>query len=271
MNIKSNEFALITGASQGLGKEIALELAKQGFNILLTALPDEGLADFAVFLEDNYSITVEYLEADLSKADAVKDVADWAKEFPIKVLINNAGIGGTMPFQRASPDYIDLIIQLNVRAPALLSRLLLPELLNRDQAYILNVSSMAAFSPMAYKTVYPASKAFIWSFSRGLHEEFKSTSVFVGVIHPGPMKTNPEVCRRIERQKFFGRFGQVSPEKLARIAVSQLINKDSLLIPGFMNKINWLLIKIIPIWIRLGLVSRVVQREIAESPNYSFS
>lgn len=271
MNIKSNEFAMITGASQGLGKEIARELAKQGFNILLTALPNEGLANFAVFLEDNYLIRVEYLEADLSKADSVKEVASWAKEFPIKVLINNAGIGGTKPFHLANPEYINNIIQLNVRAPAMLMRLLLPELQKRDQAYILNVSSMAAFSPMAYKTVYPASKAFLWSFSRGLHEELRSTNVFVGVIHPGPIKTNPEVCKRIEQQKFFGRFGQVSPEKLARIAVRQLINKDSLLIPGFLNKINWLLIKIIPIWIRLGLVSRVVQREITESPNYSFS
>jgi len=205
MNIRSNEFALITGASQGLGREIAEELATQGFNILLTALPGEGLAHFAEFLEDSYSVRVEYLEADLSKEDLLRNVAEWANEFPIRVLINNAGIGGTMPFEKAKPEYIDLIIQLNVRAPALLTRLLLPQLQKMESAYILNVSSMAAFSPMAYKTVYPASKAFLWSFSRGLYEELKSSSVFVGVVHPGPIKTNPEVCRRIEQQGFFGR------------------------------------------------------------------
>ena len=271
MNIKSNEYALVTGASQGLGREIAIELAAQGFNILLTALPHEGLADFAEILENSYAVRAEYMEADLSDEDMLRNVAEWAEEFPVKVLVNNAGIGGTMAFAKAQPDYIDLIIQLNVRAPALLSRLLLPQLQKMDSAYILNVSSMAAFSPMAYKTVYPASKAFIWSFSRGLYEELKSSRVFVGVIHPGPIKTNSEVCKRIDQQKFFGRLGQVSPQKLARIAVQQLFNKDSLLIPGFMNKINWLMIQIVPVWIRLGLLSKVVQREIPKPDNNSFS
>ena len=176
-----------------------------------------------------------------------------------------------MPYQKANPEYINKIIQVNITAPALLIRLLLPSLEKHDQAYILNVSSMAAFSPMAFKTVYPASKAFVWSFSRGLHEELKSSGVFVGVIHPGPIKTNPEVCKRIEQQKLFGRLGQVSPEKLAHIAIKQLFQHDSLLIPGIMNKLNWILIKIIPIWIRMGFLSKVVQREISETKQYSFS
>lgn len=259
-----SDYALVTGASQGLGKELSIQLAKQGFNLLLTALPDEDLPQWSKSLKASYHNQVEYLEADLAKPDEVQAVADWANTFPLKVLINNAGIGGTMPYHQANPDYINAIIQLNITAPALLIRLLMANLQEQKQAYILNVSSMAAFSPMAFKTVYPASKAFVWSFSRGLHQELKSSGIFVGVIHPGPIKTNPDVCRRIEQQKFFGRIGQVSPEKLAQIAIQQLFSRDSLLIPGFMNKINWVIIKIIPVWLRLRLLSRVTQREISE-------
>ncbi|MBT3244916.1 MAG: SDR family NAD(P)-dependent oxidoreductase [Bacteroidetes bacterium] len=267
----NNNYALVTGASQGLGREIARELASLGYNLLLTALPDERLPELVRDLENKYQIRVSHKEADLAQADAVHQVAAWANNYPLKVLINNAGIGGTMPYQKANPEYINKIIQVNITAPALLIRLLLPSLEKHDQAYILNVSSMAAFSPMAFKTVYPASKAFVWSFSRGLHEELKSSGVFVGVIHPGPIKTNPEVCKRIEQQKLFGRLGQVSPEKLAHIAIKQLFQHDSLLIPGIMNKLNWILIKIIPIWIRMGFLSKVVQREISETKQYSFS
>jgi short-subunit dehydrogenase len=140
--------------------------------------------------------------------------------------------------------------------------LLLPELKKQESAYILNVASMASFSPFAFKTVYPASKAFIYSFSRGLHEELKGTNVFVSVIHPGPVKTNAEVTARILKQGVFGRMGQVSPEKLARIAIRQLMVRDSLILPGVLNKINWLLMAILPNAWKLPILSRVVRKEI---------
>lgn len=87
-------------------------------------------------------------------------------------------------------------------ATSLLTHQLLPNLQKSSKAYVLNVSSLAAFSPIGYKTVYPASKAFIHSFSRGLYQELKDTNVFVSVVNPGPMKTNAEVSRRIEEQGF---------------------------------------------------------------------
>jgi len=270
INNKS-DFALVTGASQGLGKEIAKQLASEGYNLLLTALPDDGLPQLAKSLETSYFNQVEYLEADLAKLGQVEIVANWANTFPLKVLVNNAGIGGSMPYHHATPDYINAIIQLNVTAPALLIKLLLANLQVQRQAYVLNVSSMAAFSPMAFKTVYPASKAFLWSFSRGLHQELKSSGIFVGVIHPGPIKTNSDVCRRIEQQKLLGRLGQVSPEKLAQIAIRQLFSMNSLLIPGIMNNINWFIIKFTPTWFRLRLLSKVTQREINDSTSFGLS
>ena len=258
-------FALVTGASRGLGKEIARELARKKYNLLLVSLHDEGLPETSKELEILYGVKVYYLEANLFESQAVFQVADWAlTNGPVSILINNAGVGGTSVFEQTSPEYIDSIIQLNIRVTSILTRLLLQELKSHKQAFILNVSSMASFSPVAYKTVYPASKAFIWSFSRGLYEELKKTSVFVSVIHPGPMKTNPDVTKRIEKQKMLGRIGLINTRKIAEIAVNNLLKYDSLIIPGFFNKMNWLMIKIVPVWIRLALLSKVVRRELKE-------
>ena len=268
---KNASYALITGASQGLGKALSTELASRNFNLLLTALPGEGLKDICEILEEEFNISTSFYEVDLSSFAAVEKMAVWAAEHPIQLLINNAGLGGTMPYETATPEYIERIIQLNISAPSILTRLLLPTLRQQAQSYILNISSMAAFSPMAYKTVYPASKAFIWSFSRGLYQELKGSGVFVGVIHPGPIKTNPDVCRRIEKQKFFGKIGLLSPEQLAFQAIDQILKQDSLLIPGVLNKINWLLMKTIPIWLQMGLMSKVIKRELAENKSSNIS
>jgi len=94
-------------------------------------------------------------------------------DYPLFMLIDNAGIGGTESFADCGPDYLDRIIQLNVRATTLLTHQLLPNLRQASQAYILNVSSMAAFSPVGYKTIYPASKRYIHDFTRGLYEELR--------------------------------------------------------------------------------------------------
>ena len=260
-NRPENNFAIVTGASQGLGKEMAIELARKKRNVLLVALPGEGLPELCNYLKTEFAVEVDYFETDLTENDAVFEVASWAlSNYKIDVLINNAGIGGSLSFESASINYIENIILLNVRALSLLTRLILPELKNHEKAWILNVASMASFSPIAYKTVYPASKAFVYSFSRGLYEELKDTGVFVSVLHPGPIATNPDVVKRIKDNGFFGKLGLISPENLAKIAITQLFKRDTLILPGFMNKINWLLIKIVPIWIRLPLVSSVVKR-----------
>lgn len=263
MKNPDKKYALLTGASQGIGKAMAFELASKNINLLLVSLKGEGLVTLCHEIQEKYGVEAHYFETDFSKHQSVYDVANWViGNFPVFMLINNAGIGGTKAFESASPEYIDNIIQVNVRATSMLTRLLLPELKKHESAYILNVSSMASFSPFAYKTVYPASKAFIYSFSRGLHEELKGTNVFVSVIHPGPVKTNPDIIARIEKQGVFGKLGQVSPKKLARIAIRQLFLKDSLILPGVANKINWLFMALLPNAWKLPLLSRAVRKEI---------
>ncbi|WP_343686036.1 SDR family NAD(P)-dependent oxidoreductase [Chryseobacterium gleum] len=253
-------YAVVTGASQGLGKSFAEHLAKQKINLILVSLPHQNLREFSRELEKLYEVKVQYYETDLSLNENVMKLTEWLNQsFAIHILINNAGLGGTKKFTEASSDYINTILQVNVAATSLITHQLLPNLLKQPEAYILNVSSMAAFSPIGFKTVYPASKSFIHSFSRGLREELKGTNVFVSVVNPGAMKTNTDVCKRIEKQGFIGRLTLLNPDKVASYCIRQLFKKDSVIM---VNPISWLVIKILPIWIRLPLMTQAIKREI---------
>uniref|UniRef100_UPI0032168DD9 SDR family NAD(P)-dependent oxidoreductase n=1 Tax=uncultured Draconibacterium sp. TaxID=1573823 RepID=UPI0032168DD9 len=264
--MNNRKFTLITGASTGLGKQLALECAGQGRNIILTALPNENIEELAKIISQKYGVCVAAFETDLTETEAVQKFADEVNgDYSIDMLINNAGVGGTVPFMEASPAYIDQIILLNMRALVLLTRLLLPNLKKQKQGYILNIASMASFGPMPFKTVYPASKAFVYSFSRGLGAELKGTGVTVSVAHPGGMKTNAEVTRRIEQHNKLIQTTTLSVDKVAKICIRQTLKRDELIIPGWMNKFSYLLFKIIPVWLRLIIMRTSLQNELKES------
>lgn len=257
------KYIVVTGASNGLGKAFARELAQRGFNLVLVALPDEGLPQLAKELTSEYREVI-YYETDLTSFENVLTLTSWINQnYKIWMLINNAGIGGTKRYIEADRYYLNNIIQLNVMSMSLITRELLPNLIQRKSAYVLNVSSMAAFSPMGYKTVYPASKAFVHHFTRGLYQELKGSSVFVSVVNPGPMKTNNDVTARIEKQGFLGKLGLLSPEKVAQISITRLLKKDSMIMLGMGNGLSWLLLKIIPIWIRLPLLTNSIKSELS--------
>jgi short-subunit dehydrogenase len=265
--VPSNSFSVVTGAAHGLGRAFALELAKRHLNTLLVDLPENGLKDLCAQLSGEYGISSRCFECDLTRKEEVIALAGLINEqYSVFMLINNAGTGGSVKFEEAPVDYLDKIIQLNVMATTVLTHQLIPNLLKQERAYILNVSSMAAFSPIGYKTVYPASKVFVHYFSRSLYQEYKNTNLFVSVVNPGPMKTNPDVTRRIEKQGFFGRWGSMVPEKVAEISIRQLFRHDSLIMLSLANGINWLILKLVPIYIRLPLLSLAVKRELENLP-----
>lgn len=253
-------YAVVTGASQGLGKAFAKSLARKNINLILVSLPNQNLKQLSAKLANTYHIKAHYYEIDLSVNENIFKLTEWINtSFDIHLLINNAGLGGTKRFVDASPEYINSILQLNVTATSLITHQLLPNLLKQPKAYILNVSSMAAFSPMGFKTVYPASKTFIHSFSRGLREELKNTNVFVSVVNPGAMKTNLDVCKRIAKQGFLGKLTLLDPDHTAEYCVNQLFKRDSVIM---VNPISWLVMKLLPIWIRLPLMTNAMKKEV---------
>ncbi|WP_426278379.1 SDR family NAD(P)-dependent oxidoreductase [Chryseobacterium sp. S-02] len=259
MNTKES-YAVVTGASQGLGKALAESLAQKKINVILVSLPNQYLKEVGQEISEKYNVKTHYYEVDLSISENVLKLTEWLNQsFNIHILINNAGLGGTRKFLDASTNYINTILQVNVMATSLITHQLLPNLLKQPQSYILNVSSMAAFSPIGFKTVYPASKTFIHSFSRGLHEELKNTNVFVSVVNPGAMKTNPDVSKRIEKQGFLGKLTLLDPNRVAHYCIDQLFKKDSVIV---VNPISWLFMQILPIWIKLPLMTNAIKKEI---------
>lgn len=256
-------YTLITGASSGLGKEFAIQCARMGMNILLIALPGGNLRSIAASLELEYGVTVKVFEFDLSDSDLLKSRLQCiTAQYDINFLINNAGVGGTSSITSTSLERIDDIIMLNVRSTVLLTHLLIPHLLRHQRGYIMNIASMAAFTPIAYKTVYPASKAFISSFFLGLKEELAATGLLVSVVYPGPIMTNSHTSRRIISQGLKGKMGLLSTPDIARIALKGTLAGYPVIIPGLMNRINRTLLQLLPLSFKMRLVSKEVRKEI---------
>lgn len=263
------EYALITGACSGLGKAFALQMAMRGYALLLIDVPGAPGNALASALQSHFQTEVLFFEADLSQRDDLEEKMEAiAHDFSISVLINNAGIGGTCAITETSCERIDQIIALNIRGTALLTRIFVPKLMAKKKGFILNVSSIAAFTPIAYKNVYPASKAFISSFSLGLREELSHTGVSVSVLYPGSMMTNFSVSRRILSLGSKGRMGLLSTDAIAAEGIRQLFRKKAIIIPGGINRFNCRIMKWLPVHFKMRLISREVNKEIQMIPSY---
>jgi short-subunit dehydrogenase len=140
-------YTLITGASDGFGKALAIECARRGMNLILVALPGPGLHHLANFIKKNFFVDVKFFEADLTiEAECYQLYSNIVKDhLPVNVLVNNAGTGNTQMFTEISPEFIAQQIKLNVLATTLLTRLFVPELKNHTPAYVLNVGSLCSF------------------------------------------------------------------------------------------------------------------------------
>lgn len=256
------EYALVTGGSRGLGRALAEELARRGVPTLLVGT-NETVLRVCEDIADTYHVPSVGFVADLTRREEVRTLAEAVNgEYELCMLINNAGVGGSQRFEEASEEYIDNILQLNVCCTALLTRLLLPNLMRRERGYILNIGSMSACTPTAFKTVYPASKSFVRAFSIGLREELRSTPVTVSVALPGAIATNAEVSERIRRQGFWGRATLKSPAAIAHRCVDGMLKGRRHVV---LNPLAYLLCKIVPECVRVPLLSRIVRREVGGS------
>ncbi|WMJ72976.1 SDR family NAD(P)-dependent oxidoreductase [Cytophagaceae bacterium ABcell3] len=255
-------YTLITGASTGLGKAFAIDCARRGMNLILVALPGRNLYQLASDLKHEFEVDALAIEADLSEEDfCEKILAQISGKYRVNFLINNAGTGGSAAFGQASADSLDTIIKVNMRAMALLTKAFLPELMSHKQSYVLNVSSMAAFSPVAFKTVYPASKAFVNSFSRSLNYELKESPVSVTVTHPGPFITNFNTSCRVMAQGLKARLTLLPVEEIARKSIDRTLSGKAVFIPGIWNVLSYLLMKAIPCSAGIKVVSDIIKRE----------
>lgn len=256
-------YTLITGASSGLGSAFAVCCARLKRNLLLIALPGTAIKKTGEELSALYGVDVSVFEFDLTDRNAFDRHVEMIRtRFEVDFLINNAGMGGTAAILNCAPELIDKMIQLNICCTALLTRQLLPQLLKHKKSFVLNIASMAAFSPIAYKTVYPASKAFISSFSLGLREEMQERGVSVTVAYPGPIMTNANTSQRILLHGFKGRIGLFSTTRLANEIICHTLSGKAVIIPGWWNRMNQRLLRLLPQTLKIKLASETVKQEL---------
>ncbi len=244
-------YALITGASKGIGKEMAIELASRKCNLVLVARSQAALEDTCKEIASKYGVECNYIIADLSSSEAVTNIEKYIleKKLPINILINNAGYGLWGNLEKTALASTKDMMQLNMVTPVELTYRLIPILKNSNQqAYILNVASTAAYQAVPTLTVYAASKAFIILFSRGLRMELKKSNISVTCLSPGATDTNfmnaagmntPEIVKRAA--KF-----NMDAKVVARFAIDGMFNKKAEIIPGWINKISVALTYFVP-------------------------
>ncbi|RZK21219.1 MAG: SDR family oxidoreductase [Pedobacter sp.] len=240
MNTLQGTFALVTGASKGLGKSIAMELAKKGYHLLLVARSENELYKLSEEIQTNYGVTAVYFSIDLSQSTSGKKVSDWVEknDFPVSILINNAGYGLWGRFDELSlTDQIDMC-HLNMDVLVELSYLLIPRLSKSNKAYILNVSSTAAYQAVPTLAVYSATKSFVLSFSRAIRYELKNSSIAVSCLSPGPIDTGFAKRAGLDAFSKMAEKFNMRPEDVAKAALKGLFSNRSEIIPGASNWIS---------------------------------
>jgi len=185
--MKNPSFALVTGASQGLGRVFAHALAARGQNVILVARSRDKLEDLAKELQGSLRIIAEVLEFDLASPSAGPRLAQEVRDrkLDVNLLVNNAGFGVRGEFQTLTLQSQMEMVRLNNDAVVELTYSLLPSLMEHPQAGIINVSSAAGFQPVPYASLYSATKSFLTNFSLGLQEELRSSRVSVVTLCPG--------------------------------------------------------------------------------------
>lgn len=239
-------YALITGASKGIGLSMAHALASRKYNVLLVARSEQELTTAAEELRTKWQVEVAFLAIDLSHPDSPARLADWAGRYPVSILINNAGYGVWGNFADRSLAEHQQMIQVNAETPVALCHYLLPLLRQQPQSYILNVSSTAAYQAVATLTLYAASKSFMLLFSRGLRQELKKSNVSVTCLCPGPVKTNFVDRAGMQAIKETAdKYGMLADD-VAEIAIKGMFRKKAEIIPGAMNVVTAFMTRIVP-------------------------
>ena len=249
--------ALITGASSGIGRDLARLFAADGYDLVLVARREDALRALADDLARQHRIKVVTVVADLTRTDASPHVMSETDRagLAIDVVVNNAGFGLHGPVAELPlPRQLDMI-QVNVTALTALTRLFLPGMLQRNRGGILNVSSTAAFQPGPLMAVYYATKAYVESFTEAVAEEVRGTALRVSCLCPGPTHTEfADVAAIADTNLFRGK--TMTSMDVARIGYDGWKSGRVLVVPGLTNKLGVSLIRVSP----RPIVRRIVKR-----------
>src|SRR6266567_8043470 len=256
--------ALITGASAGIGREFARQLARRARSVILIARREQKLNELRDELNQQYpKLAISFRRTDLASLTELNELLEWLdhERIDVDLLINNAGLGDSGAFATSNPVRNEQMTLVNIVALTTLTRHLLPRMIARGRGGILNVSSSAGFLPIPDFAVYAATKAYVTSLSEALRAELRGTGVSVCALCPGPVVTEfQQVAKREGVQPDIGpNFLVVTVEQVVRDALAALEADRPLIIPGFAMKLLMLLARLMPLPI-LRWVARMSPR-----------
>ena len=232
-------YAFITGASKGIGRAIAIELAQRKNNLLLTARSEDLLKALAADIQREYEVTVQFKACDLTDPEVPAQLAEWCKsnEYDVNILVNNAGFGLWGTFGELPVEGQLEMMNLNMNALVALTHHFLPILSNSKPSYIMNVASLASFLAIPHFSIYAATKAFVLSFSRSLRFDVAKKGVAVSCLCPGA--TESEFLQRAGMEAVGDKAKGVymSAETVAKIAVNGMMRGKAEVVPGMINNI----------------------------------
>jgi short-subunit dehydrogenase len=238
---KDNTTAVVTGASSGIGSEIARELARRGHGVTLVARREDRLKALADELAGAHKVRTEVIAADLTDADSRGSLPGLVAERGLTpdILVNNAGFTTMGPVHRATRDAELALVRTNVEAVVDLCTLFVPGMATRHRGAVLNTASTAAFQPLPGQAGYGASKAFVLSYGRALGAELRGTGVTVTTLCPGPVETGfAEAAGMTDEQasETLPKFMWVPAAEVAKAAVNGLATGRPVVIPGAANR-----------------------------------
>jgi short-subunit dehydrogenase len=248
--------ALITGASSGIGADLARLFAKDGYELVLVARSEGKLQALAREL----GVKTTVIAADLAKPNAASDVVARLGGIEIDALVNNAGVGVAGPFLETDLQAELDMIHVNVVALTQLTKLLLPPMVKRGRGRILNVASTAAFQPGPLMAVYYATKAYVLSFSEAIADELRKTGVTVTALCPGPTATGFAAAANVGETRLFTLMPPMSSAKVARAGYEAMKRGKRVVIPGLKNKLLAESVRISPRRLATTIVRKIQEK-----------
>lgn len=259
MKSDRGHYAIVTGASYGLGKAFAEELARRGHNLLLVSLPGTGLPVLSDDIHARHNVEVRFIETDLMRSETPGEIKRFVADQNLEVdlLINNVGIGHGGAIGDYSEVAVEESVFLNMRCTTQMTNLFVEELKKRDRAYILNMGSFGGLLPMPYKSIYSATKSYIYHFSLAIREELRSDGISVSVAMPGPVLTNAHVRERNSRLGFISRSNVIEADEAAAYIIRMMYRGKGVILPRFTIRVSYVIGCFLPYKLLLVMLGRI--------------